>query len=396
MSDNTHAIGQLQGYMLQVRHMLFELISLEDIVVSLEQLDDVAVQTQDGSIVAEQIKSNTSSGNPITDRSVVFWKTLYNWHNYILNGSLELDKTTFRMVVMSNHVLEAGEIIQLFHSANTKKAAQDALSVAKISIWGENDELRSIVPDSYGKYLEVLFTQENEGLISQIIADFTLDVHENDYDNKLTQKFNVQPIPPEFADNLFKFMLGWVNDEVNKYANKGLPAVIKSIDYRKALTAQIRMYNQQNSIPALSSEIASDNAHAEVESQDVYIQQLDLIGMGFDDKLEAANDYLRTKAETTIRADKGLFTTQSLQNYNDRIRRLWKNKRAQIMLSSDSDITKGKLLYAQTNEAADDNTLPSFFGSGTLQALANDPCDEPTIGWHPNYKELFKGGGKSE
>ena len=72
MSKNTHAVGQLQGYLLQTRHMFYELISLDDITVSMELLDDVAIESKGGTIIAEQLKSVTSDNNPLTDRSVVF------------------------------------------------------------------------------------------------------------------------------------------------------------------------------------------------------------------------------------------------------------------------------------------------------------------------------------
>ena len=402
MADKTHAVGQLQSYIFQVRHMLFELISTDDIVVSVEKFDDVAVQSPDGSIVAEQLKSVTSDNNPVTDRSIVFWKTLYNWFNYIRSGSLMLDKTIFRMVVASNHELEAGDMIRQLLETSTKEEAQKALNAVKLSIWGKDDALKSQVPDSYGKYLDVLFSADNEDLVAQIVSKFTLVIHENDYDENLTEKFNRQPIPPEFADNLFIYMLGWVNNKVNEYSKQGLPAIINSVDYRKALVEQSRMYNQRNSIPVLSREIASDEARTEVESQDIYIQQLDLIETDFDDKLMAASDYLRTKAETTIRADKGLFTPRSLRDYNDKLCRIWKNKRTQVLLlQSASDVEKGKQIYAQMGEVVipltlADSELPSFFGSGTLQALANEPHEEPAIGWHPGYKELLKGSRQCE
>ncbi|ATW25430.1 ABC-three component system protein [Candidatus Formimonas warabiya] len=394
MSSNTHAVGQMQGYMLQVRHMLFELISLDDIIVSVEKLDDVAVETPDGSVIAEQLKSVTSDGNPATDRSAVFWKTLYNWFNYVNNGSLIVDKTIFRMVVVSNHKLGVGDIADKFHKASKKEDALKALEAAKLNIWGKDDILKSEVPDSYGSYLEVLFSPANKDLVAQIISRVELDIHENDYDEKLIKKFSGQSIPPEFADNLLVFMLGWVTEEVNNYIKQGLPAVITSIDYRKALVAQCRMYNQQNAIPALSREITPDEARTEVESQDVYIRQLDLIQMDFDDKLDAASDYLQTKAETTIRAEKGLFAPQSSKDYNDKICRIWKSKRKQVLLlPACTDVMKGQQLYAQMGEVAPqiDSALPSFFGSGTLQTLANNPCEDPEIGWHPNYKELLKG-----
>lgn len=394
MCNNTHAVGQMQGYMLQVRHMLFELISLDDIMVSIEKLDDVAIELTSGSVVVEQLKSVTSDGNPATDRSVVFWKTLYNWFNYVNDGSLIVDKTLFRMVVFSNHKLGVGDIANQFHKASKKEDALKALNAAKLNIWGKDDVLRSKVPDSYGPYLEVLFLPSNEDLVAQIISRLELEIHENDYDLKLAKKFGGQSIPPEFADNLLVYMLGWVTEEANKYIKEGLPAIITSIDYRKTLVAQCRMYNQQNAIPMLSREVTTDEARTEVENQDVYIRQLDLIQMDFDDKLDAASDYLQTKAETTIRAEKGLFTPQSSKDYNDKICRIWKSKRTQILLlPSCSDAIKGQQLYAQMGEVAPqiDSALPSFFGSGTLQTLANKPCEDPAIGWHPNYKELLKG-----
>lgn len=73
MPNKTLVPDKLQGYLLQVKHMLFELISVDDRVVSVEKLDDVAVET-DGKVIAEQVKSVTSANNPIAERSSVFWK----------------------------------------------------------------------------------------------------------------------------------------------------------------------------------------------------------------------------------------------------------------------------------------------------------------------------------
>jgi hypothetical protein len=82
MPNKTLVPGQLHGYLLQVRHMLYELLSFDKRVVSVEALDDVAVQIANKAVL-EQVKSVTSNNNPLTDRSTVFWKTLYNWCTYI-------------------------------------------------------------------------------------------------------------------------------------------------------------------------------------------------------------------------------------------------------------------------------------------------------------------------
>jgi len=397
MADKTHAVGQLQGYLLQVRHMLYELTSLDDIVVSIEELDDVAVKLSDGSVVAEQFKSVTSDNNPITNRSCVFWKTLYNWFNYIHSGSLTLDKTVFRMVVVSNHSLQIGKVVNRFNDASTIKNAKEALRAVKLELWGENDILRASVPPSYGEYLDVLFADGNEDLVSQLIVKFKLDIHDNDYDEKLTNKFNALAGEPKFQEELFHFMLGWVNNRVNESTKQGASATISSVDFRNALTAQRRMYDQKECIPALSDKVTYDDVQAEIENRDIYIQQLDLIEMNTDGKFEAASDYLQTKAEVIKRADKGIFTVQSFDDYNNKIYRIWKSKLVQLLFShSFSDVEKGMQLYAKMGEAVIDielqgSKLPCFFGSGTLQTLANQPREEPTIGWHPKYKELLKG-----
>ena len=95
MSNKTLVPDKLHGYLLQVIHMLYELISVDDRVVSVEKLDDVAVEI-DGKVIAEQLKSVTSANNPIANRASVFWKTLYNWCTYIEDGSLPSDAKYLR------------------------------------------------------------------------------------------------------------------------------------------------------------------------------------------------------------------------------------------------------------------------------------------------------------
>ena len=56
MSNKTLVPDKLHGYLLQVIHMLYELISVDDRGVSIGKLDDVAVEI-DGKVIAEQLKS---------------------------------------------------------------------------------------------------------------------------------------------------------------------------------------------------------------------------------------------------------------------------------------------------------------------------------------------------
>jgi hypothetical protein len=60
MLTKTLVPDKLQAYLLQVKHMLHELISVDDRTVSIEKLDDVAVEVE-GKVIAEQVKSVTST-----------------------------------------------------------------------------------------------------------------------------------------------------------------------------------------------------------------------------------------------------------------------------------------------------------------------------------------------
>lgn len=165
MPNRTLVPDKLQGYLLQVRHMLYELISVDDRIVSIEKLDDVAVEA-DGKVIAEQVKSVTSANNPIAERSSVFWKTLYNWCTYIETGALP-SGAIMRFVVVSNGIVTPGSIQASFMNACSDSDAQKALADAKKSILGTaqdnfaTDMYAALFRPSYRDFMAFLFQPQN-------------------------------------------------------------------------------------------------------------------------------------------------------------------------------------------------------------------------------------------
>ena len=136
MSGNTHVPDKLEGYLLQVRHALFELISVDDCVVSVEGYDDVAVENEDV-VVAEQTKSVLSDNNPLANRSIAFWKTLYNWCDYVKNNAFPNKKLVLKYVVISTHTVKIGDIPKSFAKATTTEDAKKALEIARKEWFGD-------------------------------------------------------------------------------------------------------------------------------------------------------------------------------------------------------------------------------------------------------------------
>ena len=399
MAGNTHVPDKLYGYTLQVRHMMYELISLDlEKVVSVEALEDVAIESKD-SVVAEQIKSVQSNNNPIADRSEVFWKTLYNWHQYIENGDLQLGKTTFRFIVISDRNTVAGRIPTSFHAASTAENAKTALIEAKNTLWGTEGELKAKVPNGYASYLEILFNDDNINTVSQIIGSMQIEIHKSDYDDALFTKFVSLPIPPEYADDLFLYMLGWVYEQVNNQIKCGLPAYLKCKNFRDELQSQIRRYNQNGILASVATCPGIKETQKELARQDTYIKQLGFVEVDISDKLKAASDFLRTSAEKTAWAERGIVAPQSFDDYYEGIIRIWNTQSRLVSLTTlQTDIKDGQRLYFICQDAVrtakvQGNETPEFFGSGSLHALANEPAQVPLIGWHPMYKDLLKAEG---
>ena len=400
MLNKTLVPDKLHGYLLQVIHMLYELISVDDRVVSVEKLDDVAVEI-DGKVIAEQLKSVTSSNNPIADRASVFWKTLYNWCTYIEGSSLPPD-AILRFVVVSNSTVTPGSIQKTFMDAHTDDEAQRALIYAKDTILhtsteDSNVDIYATLPESYRDYIKYLFDDARSQIVCNIIKSIEIEIHNDSYNEDLLLRFSNQPgLPSEYADLLLADMLGWVTQTVLSFTKRNMPAYISSEDYRKALTLQIRACNTNAVLRAISSPPSHIEQSGEVERLDTYIRQLKLIEADDSTLFDAASDFLRAKIDKIEWAQRGLVNEQSFDDYYDALYRMWVNQKHIMGLQYRTDpISCGTAVYFRCRNDSGHLKLqgietPPFFGSGTLQLMANNPANAPQIGWHPQYIKLLK------
>ena len=402
MPNRTLVPDKLQGYLLQVRHMLYELISVDDRIVSIEKLDDVAVEA-DGKVIAEQVKSVTSANNPIAERSSVFWKTLYNWCTYIETGALP-SGAIMRFVVVSNGIVTPGSIQASFMNACSDSDAQKALADAKKSILGTAQDnfatdMYAALPDSYREYIRYLFDGNRTKIVCDMIKSMEIEIHNNTYDEDLLNRFSNQVgLPAEYVDLLLTDMLGWVTQTVESFTKDNKPAYISAAEYRKALNTQIRAYNTNAVLRAVSQVPSKDEQSGEIERLDTCIRQLQLVEMDDATLYEAASVFLRAKIDKIEWAQRGIVHAQSFEDYHDALYRIWTNQKQLMGLQYRTDaIACGKAVYFKCRNDSAQQKLqgvetPPFFGSGSLHDLANTPADSPRIGWHPQYITLLKEG----
>ena len=188
--------------------------------------------------------------------------------------------------------------------------------------------------------------------MTQIIKAMQIEIHSSNYDDNFYKKFCSQPIPPEYSNELFTYMLGWVYEQVNAQTKHSLPAYIKCKDFRDELQSQIRRYNQNGILASVATRPSDNETQKELDRQDVYIKQLGLIELDVSEKFKAANDFLRTSAEKTTWAERGIVAPQSFDDYHEGLNRIWSIQSHLVSLTpSPTNMESGQKLYFLCQDA---------------------------------------------
>ena len=393
-----HVPDKVYAYTLQVRYMLYNLMkaSLED-VISLEAFGDNAVQSSDGAIDSQEIKSSLSPNNPIADRSDDFWKTLFNWLEALKKERSLIKVCKYKLVLISTKHHKAGKLIENLHKANDIKTAIAALETAKNELWGVDLSKKANIPENYAKYLVEIFDKKNKDDVVNIINNFELLNHSNEFDDNLMTEFNNQPIPTEYIQEIYYLVFGWINDNVNYQIKNNVPAFISRREYNEFLSNVIRKYDRDTILHSKSTELSGDGKKAEINKEQIYIKQLEIVKSPFEILLDAANSFMRVSKDIAVWAKKGIIIQTSFDEFEDNLKRAFSDAKVKntIINRKLSDEEQGLLIYIDCKEKLvrlDSKDTPSYFTTGYYNKLSN----EKIVGWHPKYNELLAEVDKNE
>ena len=205
---NTHVPDKLYGYGLQVRQMLYELLNCSiDSVVSIEKFDDVGVESGEEKI-AIQTKSALSDRNPVSDKAVDLWKTLYNWLRALKDGELSFGGTLFVLVINVN---KSGNIVEWINSANNVKEAEQVYEkISKNFLDEDGNYIKQ--SDSINDYIEAFLADENTKYVLYIIEKFKLVVIGEGHTKLIYDEFVAKTyLPVDIQGLVFDKMLGWID-----------------------------------------------------------------------------------------------------------------------------------------------------------------------------------------
>lgn len=383
------APGQYLGYSLQQTLFLSLLLQAQKgDTVSLEFFEDVGVERESGERVAAQAKS-ALEGNPVSDRSVGLWKTFSNWIDAVKDRTLPPKTTTFWIYVAQN---KSGQIVESFSKAKSEDSARDAISAAKQKLWGSAPKYpdKSNVADTIKEYVQQVFNDED--IACQIIRKFTLVTASGYSFDTIKELMEKLFVPVEILDYVIAHALGWIKIQTDGQLERKQPAVITYDDFHAELTTFIRKVNREHMLVSFAPAPKQHDIAIHSRTLHTYILQLQLIESDDEDKLRAISDYLWAASDRTRWGSMGLVNETSFTEFEDDLRRTWKNldKQGRLLHSSLDEVAKGTLLYSECGNykgRLEGLEVPSHFTPGSFHALA----DVLDVGWHPDYRNKIKG-----
>ncbi|MEC5206670.1 hypothetical protein QF022_001626 [Vogesella perlucida] len=377
----TEVPGQALGYGLQYTrlvHLLF--LAPEGSYCSLEYLDDVAQEDPQG-VKLVQSKSAITA-NPVADRAKPLWKTLSNWVTLAASGGCDPDHTLFEIYV-SRPV--TGTFVDAFSAASTPEAARAAVLQARSALLGDAPDFakRAEVSAEIAPYVENFFGAAPD-LLTRVIQSFSLTCGSGNPYTDIETILKSHPISQSKIRDIADHMCGVVKRRVDELLAVGVPAVISRDEFHTWYGAYVRKIDRETVLLSRARPPSAEESKGHLPR--TFVQQLDIIGMTFEDKLEAVSDYLMAAADRTDWAVRGEVDASSFDDLDKTLRRNWKNKRLACTIDHGSKpkAEQGQAIYVdcmQLNVPLQAMEAPLHFIPGCFHRLADDLL----VGWHPDY-----------
>jgi predicted DNA-binding ribbon-helix-helix protein len=382
------APGQYLGYSLQQTMLATRLRQTSaGSTCSLEVLDDVAVQAEDGTTHLTQSKSSLTD-NPVADRAVSLWKTLYNWLELVKLGLVNPDTTTFEIYVSRT---VSGGLVDAFYKSITTIAANQALTSARDLIWGAAPARadRANLSTALQKYANPVL-EADENLVIPIIRNFRLTCSDSGTPiGDFVQLIANDPVPINYVPYIVNNLLGWVKVQVDQKIEKGLPAFILKDDFHREYISFRQKIDRDVILTCFAPRPTEDQMKEKLH--DTFVHQLDLIEEDYDEKLEAISDLLMASYDRVKWSESGDLHKSSFDDLDESLRRTWRNlkKINDLANAAKPAVDQGKLLYYECKKhratVQQMTVTADYFTPGCFHLLA----DVPHIGWHPQYATLL-------
>ena len=379
--------GQALGYGLQYTRLTqLLLLAPEGSFCSLEVLDDVAEEHPEKGVRLVQSKSALTA-NPVSDRAKSLWKTLSNWVDATSEPGFDVQKTVFEIYV--SRPVE-GAIVQSFADARTLDAARLAFAQARSALWGDAPKfaLKAEVAAEIAPYVRRVFDADPE-LVARIIYNFQLTFGSGSPQADVETIIRSHPVSASKVRDIADHLCGVVKRRVDELLEAERPAILSRDEFALGYAAFVRKIDREMVLQSRAKTPSTDETRGHLPK--IFVQQLDIIGLPYEDKLGAVSDFLMAAADRTEWAMRGEVDETTFCELDDVLTRAWKNKRRSCSITHTGrpEEHQGQALYSDCMDISSPLQAmqpPAHFIPGCLHRLA----DDLSIGWHPTYEQKLK------
>lgn len=379
-----HVPAQYYGYSLQCTHCVYVLLDAQpDANVSVEVLDDVAVEESFEEVEAIQLKSALKT-NPISNRSVDFWKTIGNWIRAVEKGELDVDRTVFHLRLGRQR---SGAVCESFAAASTPEMADLAIEKAKHQFFTPKGKLKAGISAELRNEVETVFGPSRAELVRRIVVNFRLSFGTKHAYDELLSHLKTKLIDDDVAEDVLLHALGWVKKELDIAIEADKPPVVAADRFRVEVSSFRDRLKARSYLPSFAGPPSLEQI--ELHKLRVFVRQLNLVDFQEEDVLSGITDFLSAVTNRVEYARRGYVNSKSFSEFEEALESLWKNHRDEVELNRNEDeVTRGRRLALRCLREMvrlQGIEVPANFVRGCFHSLA----DQPRIGWHPRYRELL-------
>jgi hypothetical protein len=407
MSDS--AKGPFSGYLYQFEQGLYSLLLLEEVTnyLSIEDVDDVAAHSQDGTVLLTlQAKHSISqSGSTFSDNSSSLWRTLEIWLDK-LEQNIFNDETKF--ICATNKPISTASLISKFSNDTLENSIQ-LIKEKKKSI-SEKRKAKTDEGKTYSAADNIL------PVINRILKneDLFRIIHKNleirdeiDLKEKIVNKLllNSNSLSDLQRDNIYQSLLGWLQETCLYKWRNGTNAKIEKGDLDRKYQSLISSPSIIKAIFRSKEQISIEEIEIDARKDELFVKQLQDISINSQTKKRlikrAIEDYIRYEIEHTYIINKiGDFTKSDFDKFICQCQDQWQETFDSFIVKELDEYTDAEMnskaieiydfimrkleMNFQLDHTFNINNI--YIKNGGFLKLSNIP----EIGWHPNWETLYK------
>lgn len=408
------ASSQLYSFSSQEVFLATQLIELEkyNCYVSLEKIGDVGVEGEINSIT-ELKNAQSKQHNPLANKSIDLWKTLYNWTKFFYDNHIDLINYDCILYVNSSNNC-AKDIARDLELCKEPSKFQKLLKRIKKEVIG-NENYRSKKQFNIkqkGKHKDSVFYAENllsvelKNTFKQVVCHFRIEHSNISYLDTLKSRLEYKY---GFSDSILEevmiMLLGRVKKRVLEALHLQRPVMISTDEIKEFNEEVLKRYFTRGKFQLHENTLPSDDEiKASIHEKPLYIRQLEIIGIF--DFYNAVSSCIRFNKERRSWIQDGYLDSIDDPKFLEFLKKQkvsWNINKEEVLIEDDDKepTQQGKLILYKcmkgNQETLENEVLDPELQRGIFYEMSNSDFDDTfSIGWHPNYKELLDGDENDE